>query len=117
VVAEGVGLAAAVREADLVMTGEGLLDVQSFEGKVVGSVAALATAAGVPWCAVVGQAAVHPDGADVIDLVATFGRDAALTQTLHCLRTAARDHLNRLPVPPGRDPVPGPSDPPLGDAT
>jgi glycerate kinase len=116
-IADVTGLRSAVQDADLVMTGEGLLDEQSFAGKVVGSVAALATEAGVPWCAVVGQAVVHPDGADIVDLVATFGRDAALTRTLPCLRSAARDHLSRLPVPPGRNSAPGPSDSPLGDAT
>ena len=99
------------------MTGEGQLDAQSFDGKVVGGVAALAAAAGVPWVAVVGRASVHPDDGDVVDLVATFGLDDALARTASCLRAAARDHLNARPVPPGRTSVPVPSDPPLGDAT
>jgi glycerate kinase len=93
-IAEVVGLATAIRDADLVMTGEGRLDAQSFDGKVVGGVAALAAGAGVPWCAVVGQADVQPEGGDVVDLVAAFGRDAALHRTLDCLRTAARDRLS-----------------------
>src|SRR3712207_7575545 len=41
-VCDAVGLRACVRAADLVVTGEGMLDAQSFEGKVVGGVAALA---------------------------------------------------------------------------
>ena len=107
-IADVVGLPAAVADADLVMTGEGQLDAQSFDGKVVGGVAALADAAGVPWVAVVGQAAVQPPGGDVIDLVATFGLEEALGRTLGCLRTAARHHLMRTSVPI-------PSDPQLGD--
>ena len=35
-----------VAEADLVVTGEGLLDAQSFDGKVVGGVCEVAVAAG-----------------------------------------------------------------------
>ena len=92
-IADAVGLPAAVAAADLVMTGEGMLDAGSFDGKVVGGVAALADAAGVPWCAVVGTASVHPERGAVVDLVATFGRETALTRTLDCLRAAARDHL------------------------
>ncbi|MGY1698162.1 glycerate kinase [Geodermatophilus sp. SYSU D00766] len=90
-VADVVGLRERVRAADLVVTGEGMLDVQSFEGKVVGGVAALARAAGVPWAAVVGQALVDPPDGRVVDLVATFGRDRALGATSACLRTAGRD--------------------------
>jgi glycerate 2-kinase len=118
-VADTVGLPAAIRDVDLVLTGEGQLDEQSFDGKVVGGVAALATAAGVPWCAVVGAAAFRPPDADVVDLVARFGREAALTRTLDCLRTAARDHLRaRPPVPPRLpDRARVPSDPSPGDAT
>lgn len=93
VIADAVGLAAAIADADLVMTGEGQLDAGSFDGKVVGGVAALAEAAGVPWCAVVGTAAVRPERGAVVDLVGTFGREAALTRTLDCLHAAARDHL------------------------
>lgn len=93
VIADVVGLPAAVADADLVMTGEGRLDAQSFEGKVVGGVAALAESAGVPWVAVVGEACARPSGGDVVDLVATFGREAALNRTLDCLRTAAHAHL------------------------
>jgi glycerate kinase len=95
-IADVVALAAAIGDADLVMTGEGRLDEQSFDGKVVGGVAALATEAGVPWCAVVGQAVVQPEDGTVVDLVTAFGQDAALHRTLTCLRAAARDHLSAL---------------------
>jgi glycerate kinase len=45
-----------VETADLVVTGEGRLDAQSFRGKVVGRVAASARRAGTPLWALVGQA-------------------------------------------------------------
>jgi glycerate kinase len=57
VVAQAAGLDAAFDGAELVVTGEGKLDVTSFEGKVVGGVLEWAADAGVPHRAViVGQA-------------------------------------------------------------
>jgi glycerate 2-kinase len=57
VVAQAAGLDAALDGAELVVTGEGKLDVTSFEGKVVGGVLEWAADAGVPHRAViVGQA-------------------------------------------------------------
>jgi glycerate kinase len=53
-VAEEVELAARTETADAVITGEGFLDPESFDGKVVGGVAALAARAGRPVVAVVG---------------------------------------------------------------
>ncbi|WP_157582345.1 glycerate kinase [Phycicoccus sp. Soil803] len=49
------GLHDAVADADLIITGEGRLDSPSFRSKVVGHVAELAAAAGVPVWACVGQ--------------------------------------------------------------
>jgi glycerate 2-kinase len=97
-IAGAVGLRSLLAGADLVLTGEGRLDAQSFDGKVVGGVAAMAAEAGVPWCAVVGTAVEHPPDAPVLDLIATFGREAALTRTAACLRRAAREVLS----PPAR---------------
>ena len=87
-VADVVGLDAAIARADLVITGEGLLNATSFAGKVVGGVADRARAAGVPVAAVVGDlapATVAPF--PVASLVETCGRDAALVDPL---RSAAR---------------------------
>ena len=57
VVAQAAGLDAAFEVAELVVTGEGKLDVTSFDGKVVGGVLEWAADAGVPHRAViVGQA-------------------------------------------------------------
>ncbi len=78
-VADELDLHDLVEGADLVITGEGFLDEQSFEGKVVGGVADMAAAAGVPCVAVVGE--VVPDlpegvceGLDVVSLVAQLRR-------------------------------------------
>lgn len=54
-----VDLAAAVAEADLVVTGEGRLDATSFEGKVVGEVVTVAQDHGCDVAAVVGRAGVE----------------------------------------------------------
>jgi glycerate 2-kinase len=82
-----------VADADLVITAEGFLDEQSFDGKVVGGVAALAAEAGVPCAAVVGE--VLPDlppelisGLEVVSLVARFGDVRARGDTLACVEQA-----------------------------
>ncbi|MFN7001539.1 MAG: glycerate kinase, partial [Elioraea tepidiphila] len=51
--AEAVGLDALLDRADRVVTGEGRLDRQSFEGKVVGRLAARCRARGLPLVALV----------------------------------------------------------------
>lgn len=61
-VAEEVGFAEALREADLVVTGEGGLDATSYEGKVVGQVLERAGTAGVPVAAVVGREGPDREG-------------------------------------------------------
>lgn len=57
---EVVGFAEAVRQADLVFTGEGSLDSQSLSGKAPVGVARAAASAGVPVIALVGRLAVSP---------------------------------------------------------
>jgi glycerate 2-kinase len=100
VVAEEVELAEHIEGADLVITGEGHLDAQSFDGKVVGGVADLARHLGVRCLAVVGDA--DPDalalaadaGVEVISLVATVGPDAAMTATAASITSAVTAHLH-----------------------
>ena len=92
-VAEEVGLAAAIRTHDLVITGEGLLDETSFEGKVVGGVAEAARVAGVRCVAVVGQARLIPHDLEVVDLTAHFGTRAR-TETARCVQDAVRELLS-----------------------
>jgi glycerate kinase len=93
VVADEVGLPDIVEGADLVVTAEGFLDEQSFDGKVVGGVAELAAAWGVPCLAVVGEVvddlepAVRP-GFEVVSLVDRFGPDRARSDTVACIEEA-----------------------------
>ena len=82
--ADEVDLVDRLEGADLVVTGEGFLDEQSFEGKVVGGVAALAAGAGVPVLAVVGRVldgVALPEGVEVVSLVDAVGEERALTDT------------------------------------
>ncbi|GAA0573042.1 glycerate kinase [Paractinoplanes ferrugineus] len=53
---------ALLRRADLVVTGEGCLDAQTAQGKVVSGVARRCAAAGVPVVAVVGRSRLDPRG-------------------------------------------------------
>lgn len=96
-VAERTGLDEAVEGADAVVTGEGFLDEESFDGKVVGGVVALAAELDVPVIAVVGECfddAEHRVGA--VSLVKSFGRDAAIGRTASCLEQAAPEILAAL---------------------
>jgi glycerate kinase len=58
---EAVGFHQRLAKSDLVMVGEGRLDLQSLYGKVVGSVACEALRHGIPGCAVVGTIGVSPE--------------------------------------------------------
>lgn len=84
VVAEEVGLDEALEGADLLVTGEGHLDGQSFDGKVVGGLAQLGREAGVPVLAVVGSRDVGlelPPGLEVVSLVEQLGEARATGDT------------------------------------
>ncbi|MDP9074597.1 MAG: glycerate kinase, partial [Actinomycetota bacterium] len=103
VVAEAVDLGARLEGADLVVTGEGLLDQQSFNGKAIGGVLALAAEVGVPALVVVGEAEDQLDRHDPpgrppvhwVSLVERFGRDRAMGDTLACIERAVADYLGR----------------------
>ncbi|MGI9021626.1 MAG: glycerate kinase [Acidimicrobiales bacterium] len=89
-------------DADLVVTGEGHLDAETFSGKAVGGVAAMATDAGVPVLVVAGDidAAAVPDdwsgaGIEVVSLVDRFGEDRAMAETVACVETVVAEHLAR----------------------
>ena len=94
VVADEVGLADCIEGADLVVTGEGFVDAQSFEGKVVGGVVELAEAAGVPVLVVAGEVF---DGVDhrvpVVSLVERFGAERSMGDTAACIEAVLRQHL------------------------
>jgi glycerate kinase len=106
-VADEIGLFESISGADLVVTGEGFLDRQSFEGKVVGGVAELAAAAGVPVLAVVGDlddgidrsdrwprsGAGDGSGFQVASLVRTYGRERAWADPLGCIQSSVEAAL------------------------
>jgi glycerate kinase len=71
--------------ADIVVTGEGRIDSQSLEGKIVGRIAEACVAAGKPLHVIVGQNALDPDAA-------TSAGIASITEAgdLAALRAAGR---------------------------
>ncbi len=94
IISETLGLAEAIERADLVVTGEGFIDDESFEGKVVGGVAALAAGQGVRVLAVAGQVF---DGAEAriraISLADRFGLERAMASTTDCITEAILEAL------------------------
>jgi glycerate kinase len=99
-VAEHVDLEQRIAAADAVVTGEGYLDEQSLEGKVVGGVCELAAAAGRPVVVIAGDA--DPDvaaqlggrpGVTVLSLVARFGEERSFSEPRWCIEHAALDAL------------------------
>jgi glycerate kinase len=99
VVADALSLAERTQDVDLVVTGEGFLDAQSFEGKAVGGVIELASDLDVPVLVVVGD--IYRDelapGAladlDVVSLVERFGPDRARTATTACVEEVVIEAL------------------------
>jgi len=90
IVAEETGFDEAVKNHELVITGEGLLDDTSFDGKVVGSVADYAEEHGTKMLTVVGDIDEYLDASLVArvnahSLTAEFGRDESMQRTMHCI--------------------------------
>jgi len=69
VAAEAVGLESKIKDADVVITGEGSLDRQTLEGKTPAGVARLAGKLGKPVFAIVGRAIKDPDVREIFDAV------------------------------------------------
>ena len=95
-VADELGLPDMIEDADLVVTAEGFLDEQSFEGKVVGGATELAVSLGVPCLAIVGEVAEGldiPDGLEVVSLVERFGRDRAESDAVGCIEEVVTERL------------------------
>jgi glycerate 2-kinase len=69
VVAEAVGLETKIKDADIVITGEGSLDRQTLEGKTPAGVARLARKFGKPVFAIVGRATKDQEVREVFDAV------------------------------------------------
>jgi glycerate kinase len=95
VVADEVALLDRIEKADMVITGEGFLDTESFDGKVVGGVCELANEVGVPVLAVVGE--VY-DGVDerveTISLVERFGEQRSLEDPVGCIEAVVAERLS-----------------------
>jgi glycerate kinase len=98
IVTEAVGLDAAVRGADLVVTGEGRIDGQTVHGKTPMGVARVAARHGVPTIAIAGSLAtdaeaVHAHGIEALSAAVT--RPCSLAEALAAgednLRHAARN--------------------------
>jgi glycerate 2-kinase len=91
-VAEKLTLADRIASADLVVTGEGYLDKQSFAGKAVGGVARLAAQAGVPVLVIAGDGEA---GAPVpfVSLVERFGRDRSFGEPGVCITEVVAERL------------------------
>jgi glycerate 2-kinase len=86
-VADRIELAERMEGADLVIAGEGLLDAESFNGKAVGGVVALAEEMGVPAVVLAGNA----DGDQPVEfrtLVATVGEKGAWAEPLAAIEKA-----------------------------
>jgi glycerate 2-kinase len=100
-VAEHVDLAERVAAADVVVTGEGYLDAQSLDGKVVGGVCNLAVTAAKPVVVICGDADPaardtvlgERQAAAVVSLVDRFGEQRALTEPRWCIEQATREAL------------------------
>ncbi|MFV1990158.1 MAG: glycerate kinase, partial [Acidimicrobiales bacterium] len=89
IVAEELHLEQQLSEADLVLTGEGLLDPASFQGKVVGGIHARSKA---PVITLVGDIlAGYEPPVPVASLVQRFGRDEAVGRAGDCLRGLAAE--------------------------
>ena len=100
IVAEETEFDEALRNTDLVITGEGLLDDTSFDGKVVGSVLDYAREAKKPVTAIVGDIDDVMDASQykemrVVSLTEKFGAEQSMQQVLRCIEDAARELLQQ----------------------
>jgi glycerate kinase len=90
----------AIQNTDLIITGEGLLDDTSFDGKVVGSVCDYAREAKTSVAAIVGDIDDAMDSSLYADLRVTnltqkFGTEESMTHVLRCIEEAAREMLQK----------------------
>jgi glycerate kinase len=100
IVAEEVDFDEAIQNTDLIITGEGLLDDTSFDGKVVGSVCDYAREAKTSVAAIVGDIDEAMDSSLYADLHVTnltqkFGAEESMTHVLRSIEEAAREMLQK----------------------
>ena len=90
VVADEVGLHEQIAQCDLIITGEGYLDNESFDGKVVGGVQQLAQQFNKPVVVICGGADVDAQQRiDSFSLIANFGEAESFSLPLMCIEKAA----------------------------
>ena len=96
-VAEAIGLAAAIAATDLVVTGEGAMDAQTTYGKTVAYVAELAVRAGTPCIVVAGTVEGLPAGVLDAEALAPAAEDraAAMAHAAEHAATAAARLIRR----------------------
>jgi glycerate kinase len=100
VVAEFIGLRAALEKADVVITGEGRFDAQTLEGKAPAGVASMARHLGKPVHAIVGAAAEMAEASDLFDSITPLvqgetSHEEALANATELLRERARTLASR----------------------
>jgi len=103
-IADETGLFDAIEGADLVVTGEGHLDAESFNGKVVGGVVAAAVDAGAACLVIVGSIdetlePTWPTGVEVVDLTERFGAERARTETVELVAQLVAERLGPTIAP------------------
>jgi glycerate kinase len=90
VVADEVGLHEQIAQCDLIITGEGYLDNESFDGKVVGGVQQLAQQFNKPVVVICGGADVDAQQRiESLSLIENFGESESFSQPLTCIEKAA----------------------------
>jgi len=83
-----------MEHADLVITGEGFIDAESFDGKVVGGVARMAAELDIPVLAVAGRCFDGTDSLiDAVSLVDRFGEARAMGEPLACIEEVIAERL------------------------
>lgn len=101
-VADEIDLHDRITAADVVITGEGYLDEQSFEGKVIGGVQAMCRNVGRPVAAIVGDSAPEVQHRIIHrSLVRDFGEQRAMNEPLWCIEQAAGALLRELAADAG----------------
>ncbi|MEO8162745.1 MAG: glycerate kinase [Ilumatobacteraceae bacterium] len=98
-VADEVGLHDLVAATDLVITGEGFMDEETFQGKAVGGVNEIALELNKPVIAICGD--IHEatrSRMESVSLVELFGDEMAFSQPLQCIEQAAKQIMKRFAI-------------------
>ena len=96
-VADEVGLYDSIDHADIIITGEGHLDAQSFEGKVVGGIERLAAERNLPVVVICGVADDEvANRLPTYSLTDRYGIEAATSQTKRLIGDTTREILSEF---------------------